>query len=329
MIFGTPDSLFAIELEDIKVEWGICKEDLDLEPDFWGKLELLFGFFSKVLLLAFQLLSKAIAAAILGILNAFIWVVIVFSTAAPMIFSGLYEASIDRQVLRAIEKEVGKLKDTPGIADKDKGVKHQVHLLYAILVGNLELQQPKSSGEGGAGTAASEETHKKTTDNMPSGLSAAEIKAAGRAWHDVDHLVREFDHKEEHAKNRMGRRLLTMLGCQASFGASIGAPIAFYLGSFLFSVFGNHENLGSADTSLALAFGEWWMTIPHVAIVSGCLLAGNNPNTLEVIGNTEVAPKSTDRKGFWQSIKDTYTPFYDSVYQPVWMWERGRSKRNW
>ena len=83
-----------------------------------------------------------------------------------------------------------------------------------------------------------------------------------------------FNKDEESYKNEKERtetRLLTMLGFQASFGATIGTPIAFYLGSFLFSVFSNHEDLGSSDTSLALAFGEWWMTIPHVGIVSGCV----------------------------------------------------------
>lgn len=41
------------------------------------------------------------------------------------------------------------------------------------------------------------------------------------------------------------------------------------------------NELGNNDTSLALAFGMWYMIIPHISIVSGLLLAGNNPNTLE------------------------------------------------
>ena len=122
-----------------------------------------------------------------------------------------------------------------------------------------------------------------------------------------------------------------MLECQASFGAAIGAPVVFFLGSFFFSVFSDLSTVGDNDTSHAFAFGMWWMTIPHVAIVSGCLLAGNNPNTLEVIvcGINPWADVVRGRdKPFWHYL-NLYRPSYDSVYQPVWMWERGRNKRNW
>jgi hypothetical protein len=72
------------------------------------------------------------------------------------------------------------------------------------------------------------------------------------------------------------------------------------------------------------------MTIPHVAIVAGCLLAGNNPNTLEVIivGISTFSPKLPKTKKRWWHYLNLYRPSYTSVYQPVWMWERGRSKRN-
>lgn len=96
----------------------------------------------------------------------------------------------------------------------------------------------------------------------------------------------------------------------------IGAPIAFYLGSFLFSVFGNHSKLDESDVSLSLAFGEWWMTIPHVTIVNGCLLAGNNPNTLEAIdfSTDQILLQPSGDKGMW-------TLFYKSLL-PVCIWER-------
>lgn len=66
----------------------------------------------------------------------------------------------------------------------------------------------------------------------------------------------------------------------------------------------------------------WWMTIPHISIVSGLLLAGNNPNTLEgVVGRK--TPNSSQRK--WCLLELVY----DSRYRPAWIWHRGRNKRMW
>ena len=72
------------------------------------------------------------------------------------------------------------------------------------------------------------------------------------------------------------------------------------------------------------------MTIPHVAIVAGCLLAGNNPNTLEIIVSSEKGGpwEGSDvkaRRGF----RKFYLPYYQSVYVPVEMWARGKNKKLW
>lgn len=281
-----------------------------------------------------KFLFGALIAATIGLLNVVVWVLVVFSTAAPMILSGLYEATIDRQVLRAIEKDLGRSKtrqnktadDSEIKANEARRLKYQIHLLYAVLVGNLKLQK---SGT----TLFAQDTHetslKSPETNQASSTTMQED--VDRAWSDVEVLVRGLDPavgetKYANEKRNTKTRLNTMLECQASFGATIGAPVAFFLGSFLFSVFGNYSKLGDSDVSLSLAFGEWWMTIPHVAIVSGCLLAGNNPNTLEAIvsgidqGNFPEVDKLKDKM---------WAPFYKSVYQPVWMWERGRNKHNW
>ena len=121
-----------------------------------------------------------------------------------------------------------------------------------------------------------------------------------------------------------------MLACQYSFGATIGAPVVFFLGTFAFTIVETFANLGDENTSLALAFGMWYMVIPHVSIVSGLLLAGNNPNTLEGVvalelGDVEEEP-SFERKHFGTKI---FQLVYDSRYKPQWLWLRGRSKSEW
>jgi len=309
---------------------------------------LTFVFESVSVILRF--LFGALLAASIGLCNVIAWVIIVFSSAAPMILSGLYEATIDRQFLRAIKKDVLRYQESNTKKNNPDRVKYQIHLLYAVLVGNLKPR--------------------KYSKDQPTEDSEVHVE---RAWADVEHLIEDLDpapeekaKKYEKEKEKTGARLKTMLACQASFGASIGAPVAFYLGSFLFSIFGNHSKLGDSDVSLSLAFGEWWMTIPHVAIVSGCLLAGNNPNTLEAIvsgidkripsmtnspptnndpamsnslptkhnlamnvdpaTNNDTSTKKKKKSKYHEGVLAT---FYASVYQPVWMWERGRNKQNW
>ncbi len=64
------------------------------------------------------------------------------------------------------------------------------------------------------------------------------------------------------------------------------------------------------------------MIVPHIAIVSGLLLAGNNPNTLEgVVGKPTAAPQAPLYRLFELS--------YDSRYKPNWVWQRGRMKKIW
>lgn len=64
------------------------------------------------------------------------------------------------------------------------------------------------------------------------------------------------------------------------------------------------------------------MTIPHIAIISGLLLACNNPNTFEgIVGKANAEPE-TPKWGFLSWA-------YDSRYHPAWIWDRGRSKKIW
>jgi hypothetical protein len=123
-----------------------------------------------------------------------------------------------------------------------------------------------------------------------------------------------------------------MLACQYSFGSTVGAPVVFFLGAFVFNIVTALENLGDESTSLALAFGMWYMIIPHISIVSGLLLAGNNPNTLEGVLALEVGDVEEEgehdfeRKHFGTKV---FELAYDSRYRPSWIWMRGRSKKEW
>ena len=129
-------------------------------------------------------------------------------------------------------------------------------------------------------------------------------------------------------------QLQHMLQSQNSFGSIVGAPVLFYIGAFVYTLVGLSANKGDNDTAHSLAFGMWWMGIVHVAIVSGCLLASNNPSTLTAIVATELVRRQTARRGsFERRTRDrTYllmSPVYHSQFMPVPLWDRGRMKKMW
>jgi hypothetical protein len=94
----------------------------------------------------------------------------------------------------------------------------------------------------------------------------------------------------EHNEQRRVR-LLAMLGSQYSFGAAVGAPVFFYLGAFIYTIIDLESDPSNLNSAISLALGIEWMIIVHVATISGCLLASNNPSTLTGIVGHNPYPK--------------------------------------
>ena len=151
--------------------------------------------------------------------------------------------------------------------------------------------------------------------------------------------VLDIDKNPEEVELRLG----AMLACQYPFGAAVGAPILLYIGSFMYTLSTIRYTDGDKKTARALAFGIWWMNIVHVAAISGCLLASNNPNTAAAIvklrqikmglkqrlgyasERSEMEDKIQARLEAWSRLPLTYK----ARYEPVWMWTRGKSKAGW
>lgn len=143
--------------------------------------------------------------------------------------------------------------------------------------------------------------------------------------HFVSEKPRMRTQKIEKQIRKTKTRLRTMVNCQYSFGSMVGAPVVFFLGGFVFALVQSVQELGNEDIALALAFGQWYMTIPHIAIISGLLLAGNNPNILEGVF-------ATQRQDEGDQVKFLGLHFglaYPSCYKVAWQWHRGYNKLCW
>jgi hypothetical protein len=144
-----------------------------------------------------------------------------------------------------------------------------------------------------------------------------------------------------------------------SFGSAVGSPVLFYLGAFVYTILDLRNNPSSQDSAISLGFGIEWMIIVHVAIVSGCLLASNNPSTSSgIVGSDHEALEESRRKFYhiqrsssgrsnlrpgeggpqgsevkgrkWFAHKILgWSDAYDTTFQPVSLWSRGSYKLLW
>ncbi|KAI1849798.1 hypothetical protein JX266_004747 [Neoarthrinium moseri] len=100
-------------------------------------------------------------------------------------------------------------------------------------------------------------------------------------------------------------RLQALLASQMSFGSAVGAPVVFFIGSFIYNLIDIRSKLGDNDTTHTLAFGMWWMIVPELAIMSCLLLAANNPSALHGILGRPVEQETItekDNKCRWKSL---------------------------
>lgn len=159
----------------------------------------------------------------------------------------------------------------------------------------------------------------------------------------------------ENKKQQSQARLISLLRAQADFGTAIGAPVLFYLGAFIYTILDLQSDPSDQDSAISLAYGVEWMVVVHVAIVSGCLLAANNPATsTAIVGQYQeqtkdpLSPPLFEARGnfqdpvtsiIWYRLVDPLiylrslvvfyclSDAYEGIFQPVWMWRRGAEKR--
>lgn len=281
-----------------------------------------------------QLVSTMILSVILVLpfvtLDVVSWISLIFIGAGPMLLSAMFEALVDYRVISAISTL-----NTPGRDDSGQNIRSSA-------TDNISL----------------------TRDEIVELLTAV---VCGNLMLDVGdphhHIIEKLSSENG---EEIKTRLLHMMSAQNSFGSTIGAPVLFYLGAFVYTILNLFSNPSSEDAAISIALGVEWMIIVHVAIVSGCLLASNNPSTISaVVGLAPVQPKpilyrnptiaAQPSHGNASNINVQTKPRYpyyltwlgltrpkgkvrhlplfdqcfDTRFQPVWLWERGHNKLEW
>ncbi|KAI0148212.1 hypothetical protein F4776DRAFT_305474 [Hypoxylon sp. NC0597] len=289
---------------------------------------------------------RLLGAVILMTLDTMVWLAICFAFAGPMLLSAVYEYALDRKVLEFMGPPNGTSPDMP--------MRLRAQLLLAVIIGNVRMATLERDDLGSQPRYDSV-----TSSDLEAKMSFRSRKMSrlvhNSVWKKVMVMVDEYeaaraDGRQSEGVVSLSTKLKALLNSQASFGSTVGAPVLFFLGGFVYTVLDSDSNLGDNDTAHALAFGLWWMVIPYLAIISGAMLASNSPSTLNGIvydsGTTllkedyemsfwkQQIKKAKSYKGIGFAIKkiEGYNPVetpFEGRFRTVKLWKRGLNKREW
>ncbi|ETS86092.1 hypothetical protein PFICI_04117 [Pestalotiopsis fici W106-1] len=306
--------------------------------------------------------AKFIIAFILVFFDTIIWLSICFAFAGPMFMSAVYEYMLDGMILDFLVPRKTPQPSIPAVT--------RARLLLAAVVGNIKLEpkranraatlpgmrtnsptdeiwahimriaeellpRPLSSGRSPPVQSENPPLHSRSL-SMPANIIEARSSISPSSVSDTHRTsLRQLN-------SGPALKLKALLNAQSSFGTAVGAPVVFFIGSFVYNIVEAETRLGDGDTAHALAFGMWWMTISHVAVIASAMLASNNPSALQgLIGkarigrrgsstSSAVVPKSLwGRLARWMKEIDILERAYDATYEPMSLWKRGPNKRLW
>ncbi|KAK1831886.1 hypothetical protein QBC39DRAFT_81494 [Podospora conica] len=311
--------------------------------------------FSRRSLSVLQVLSFTIKiplASLVVLLDTLLWLAVVFSLAGPIMASSIYEALLDIKLMSFLKRR---------IKANELAVRERAHAALVILIGNLDDSAWVSSAmfvqrlppnpvrkvsQSGVGL---QEPRSKAPEK-PSASGAPPSRPGGGVVAPA-HVPRDWYGADQPRINVVKSKLRSLLESQYSFGAYAGAPIIFYIAAFIWSVYEVHEDLGVSLTAHQLAFGMFWTTIPHVALVSCLSLAGNNPSLWYGVAAdyeahlTKQVPVSATRPPtgavatrsskptarLFDLLRTAYAPVAktEDQYRAAWVWNRGPNKARW
>ncbi|KAK7908429.1 hypothetical protein PG985_015732 [Apiospora marii] len=312
---------------------------------------------------------RLLGAMLLMTLDTTVWLSICFAFAGPMLMSAMYEFVLDRKVLEFLRPPAGSGRGD-GHGKPLVPAKVRAQLLLAVVVGNVRISTTgfveRRRGSYATATSVVSETEAAYVDSS-GGMGSVEVDAEAVGspqqqqlvddiWDRVMVMIDEYEELQEKGGLQVGvvslaTKLKALLNSQASFGSTIGAPVLFFVGGFIYTVIDIQNSLGDNDSAHALAFGMWWMTIPYLATVSCAMLASNSSSVLQGIvydGGGSRAGPARPAPGFWGDIKtrlkkrslvrrmlhslngyELIEHTYEGRFQTVTLWNRGLNKRRW
>ena len=169
----------------------------------------------------------ALSAAVLVSIDTISWLMTIFALSGPILVSGIYEAYIDARILAFLQEK---------IRNQRLSTAQRSRLLYTVLVGNLDmLYVPRGEND----------------DNTPLSHVEGLLEKLSRYTHGKGNSSGIKAIKK--TKTRLG----SILAAQYSFGVTVGAPVIFFCGSFLYTLLDNYRDLGNNDTSHALGLHQY------------------------------------------------------------------------
>ncbi|KAK8055323.1 hypothetical protein PG993_000550 [Apiospora rasikravindrae] len=289
---------------------------------------------------------RLLGAMLLMALDTTVWLSICFAFAGPMLMSAMCEFVLDRKVLEFLRPPGGSSSGRSG--GEASGAmplipaKVRAQLLLAVVVGNVRISTTGLVERRRSSYATA------TTTSVPN-------EGEATYGNNIMVMIDEYEELQESGGLQVGivslpTKLKALLNSQASFGSTIGAPVLFFVGGFIYTVIDIQNSLGDNDSAHALAFGMWWMTIPYLATVSCAMLASNSSSVLQgiVYGGGSRAGPTKPAPGFWSDIKarlkrhavvrrmvdglngyELIEHTYEGRFQTVTLWNRGLNKRRW
>ncbi|KAL2142361.1 hypothetical protein VTI28DRAFT_1254 [Corynascus sepedonium] len=256
-------------------------------------LKLPSQMFSRQSLNEFHLLSflaKVPLASVMVMLDAMVWLGVVFSIAGPMMASCIYETLLDERAHILLVILVGNLDGSawePAARLLSQLPKDSIRRRFReIKCAPQSPSNPQSPQQlNGASNAML-----LTIPTTPSAIAASNTQSADGSEvtiPEAGHHRYESDHLHISV---IKAKLQSLLDSQHGFGGFVGGPAVFYSAAFIWAVI----------TANQLAVGMFWMTIPHVALVACLPLASNNPSIWrsifadhEITTGNQLAPSLT------------------------------------
>lgn len=290
------ERVIDVDFTETISKWGV-------ENSFYQMLIFLAGF----IIVLFPVLVDSV-----------LWIILIVVGAGNMLIGGLYEAVIDVSIVRCWGRILL-------MTTQYRILKFVKTLDSSKLAVELDSRAPSlTTNEKKDLLAAQLEMKQELLATLASGNLRLEPKSPD----DPKTKILDSLKSPEINADRSRSRLLNLIGAQSAFGGAIGAPVLFYLGAFIYTILDLKNDPSDQDNAISLGFGIEWMIVVHVAIVSGTLLAANNPSTSSGITGSRHKAMGPRKPKDWKA-RLGWSNTYDTDFQPVSIWDRGENKMKW